>query len=659
MLMAACASIGRPEGGPRDETPPVYLRSNPAMGAVNVNPSRVEIYFDENVKVEDVINKVVMSPAQKQMPSVTANGRRLSVQFRDTLIPNTTYTIDFSDAIRDLNEGNILDGFAIDFSTGPTRDSLIIAGRLFQASNLEPAQGMLVGVHSNLADSALTTIPLDRIAKTNQRGEFIIRNLPEGSYQLFALNDLNRDYRWDRSEDVAFYDSVIIPTVENIMVADTLQSIAGADSIVSRPGSRYAPANLLLTWFNENYKAQYLQSYTRPDSMKIHLEMGAPSDTLPQLTILNGSLKGSNLNDHALLDRTALNDTLTYWITAPELTAQDTILMATRYLRTDSLNSLSWTTDTLKFTYRAKTAKKVDPKKIAANSDSVSAPKTRTFNINVNSKNTLDLHRPLSLSVSEPIATIDSTLISLEIKQDTVWHKLTNFTFGRDSLHHLLDYSLHSPWIGGERYRFTADSAAMVTIYGAVNKPLSQEFTVKPPEDYATLSFTIPQASDSIPVVVQLLNAQDVPVASAPAISGTATFTFVEPGTYYARAFIDLNRNGIWDTGNIASHTQPEEVNYYPKKLNIKKNWEITQAWDLYELPVDKQKPREITKNKPKTKEGDPATDTDEDEEYDESEIDPFTGRPYNSDAYGRGSNNSRNSNSGRNSGSAQTFQRL
>ena len=197
-LLAACASIGRPEGGERDELPPVFVRSNPEPGALEFKGNRLNIFFDENIKMEDVMNKVVVSPVQKQPPSISANGKRLTVEFRDTLVDNATYTVDFSDAIRDLNEGNILDGFAFDFSTGSTRDSLVISGMLFEARNLEPAQGMIVGVYSNLSDTAISTLPFERIAKTNQYGQFVIRNLAPGTYNVYAVNDLNRDYHWDR-----------------------------------------------------------------------------------------------------------------------------------------------------------------------------------------------------------------------------------------------------------------------------------------------------------------------------------------------------------------------------------------------------------------------------------------------------------------------------
>ncbi|MDE5930421.1 MAG: Ig-like domain-containing protein, partial [Muribaculaceae bacterium] len=249
ILACACASMGRPDGGARDTEPPVPLASNPPAGQLNFNGKRLTVTFNENIQLDDAFNKVVVSPAMSQPPAVSANGRRLTVEFRDTLRDSTTYTVDFADAIKDLNEGNILDGFALDFSTGPTIDTLRISGMVLGADNLEPAQGMLVGVHSNLSDTALTTLPLDRIARTNQLGQFTIRNLPAGRYRVFAIDDVNRDYRWDRSESMAFYDMTVEPTTEAFELIDTLRSSQGGDSIATRQGIRYLPNDILLSLY--------------------------------------------------------------------------------------------------------------------------------------------------------------------------------------------------------------------------------------------------------------------------------------------------------------------------------------------------------------------------------------------------------------------------
>lgn len=616
VLMAACASMGRPEGGPRDEVPPRYLSSNPAPGATNVKKPKLEIVFDENIKIEDVLNKVVVSPAQKTPPSINASGRKIIVELRDTLLDSTTYTIDFSDAVRDLNEGNILDGLAIDFATGPSIDSLQISGMVFEARNLEPAQGMLVGVYSNLADSAISTLKLERIARTNQLGQFTVRNLKPGNYNIFALNDANRDYHWDRSENVAFFDSVISPTASVSLSVDSLKTPDGRDSVVTRHKTDFSPRNVLLTWFNENYKAQYLQDYKRPENKRLTVRMAAPADSLPTLTIVNGPNAGRSDSDWARLDVNSTRDSLEYWINDSAVIKQDSMLVAMRYLRTDTLDRLSWTTDTLKFFHKPPKAKKPKKKKKDDEADSVPQLNFLTFRCVSNSKH--DIYKPLSFVASQPLDTILPEGVTLSMMRDTVWETLSRPAILPDSSGRLLRYYMPYKWEGGMKYRLSVDSAAVCGMYNEWNRPIKIEFTVKQPEDYANIYFKI--SDTDAPLIVELLSSADKTVATAPLINGIAEFNFVDPGNYYARAFIDANGNGEWDNGDLTSRRQPEEVYYYSKKLNVRKNWDIEQSWDIYALPVDMQKPLEIKKNKPATKEknqyGENNDDDDEDDLY-------------------------------------------
>ncbi|MDE7397825.1 MAG: Ig-like domain-containing protein, partial [Muribaculum sp.] len=315
MLLAACASIGRPNGGAYDYDPPVLVKSTPSIGGRNFTGNKVVLEFDENVQLQDISTKVVVSPAQKLNPSITANGHKVTVELRDTMLPNTTYTIDFSDAIKDLNEGNVIDGVAVDFSTGADIDSLKISGMVFEARTLEPAQGMLVGVYSNMSDTALTKLPMERIAKTNQYGQFTIRGLKPGNYRLYAINDVNRDYHWDRSEDIAFYDVLVSPQVADTVVTDSLLNVAGEDSLVTRRVVQYLPNDVLLTWFNENYIAQYIKDYQRQSRHKVSLVMGAPSDSLPIIRPVGGTLDGRPDSTWAILNRNAAADSLEYFIT--------------------------------------------------------------------------------------------------------------------------------------------------------------------------------------------------------------------------------------------------------------------------------------------------------------------------------------------------------
>lgn len=605
-ILAACASMGRPTGGEYDVDPPVYVQSNPAIGSVNFKKNHITIDFNENVQVEDVMNKVVVSPPQKNIPSITANGKRVTAELRDSMLDNTTYTIDFSDAIKDLNEGNTLDGFAIDFSTGDSIDSLRIAGMVFEARTLEPAQNMLVGVYSNLSDTAITTLPLERIGRTNQLGQFIIRGLKPGNYRIYALNDINRDYHWDRSEDVAFYDVTVSPYAEPTTVNDTLITLDGRDSIVTHPGTNYFPNDILLTWFNEGYKAQYLKDYTRPDRRRLLLNLAAPSDTFPTITLLNGPAAGKRIDELAILNTGMTRDTLEYFITDTALMAQDTMMLALHFLRTDTLQQLSWGDDTIRVLYREPKANKTKEKKVKKKkddeekSDSIVGPQLTFLNISAKTSNTQEIYLPIIFEMNQPLDTIIPEGLHLEMIRDTIFDTLAVPELVRVDPFNTMRYKVEYKWEPGVKYRFSADSASIVGIYNEWNKPFKHEFTARALEDYSLLAFNVTGVRDS--AIVEVLGSDDNPVAIAPLKDGVAEFPYLQPGTYYARLYIDRNGNGEYDTGNLLDSIQPEEVYYYPKKIVLKKNWDVEQSWDIYETPIDLQKPQEIKKNKPKEK---------------------------------------------------------
>lgn len=639
LLLAACASIGRPEGGPRDMTPPVMVSSTPAPGSVNVSNGRIDIIFDENITLDDPMNKIVVSPPQKKQAQISSNGRRVRITLRDTLRDSTTYTVDLADAVRDLNEGNILDGLAIDFSTGPSIDTLMISGIVVEGRTLEPAQGMIVGVYSTpVADTALTTLPMDRITKTNALGRFTIRNLKPGSYRVFAINDLNHDFHWDRSEDIAFLDRDISPSTMAIEVTDTFTDAAGNDSLVTRPATRFLPDDILLTWFNENYKPLYLVKHERPDARRLTLEMSTRSDSLPQLTLLNTVRAGARLDREAVLQSSPGLDSLTYWLRDTTLIGSDTLKIAARYLHTDTLDNITFTTDTLTFALRqAKKKKKRDEE-----TDSV--PKLEFVNIGISSRQPQDLNIPLLFETSAPAASIDSAGFRIEELVDSIWVPVAaKIPSPPDSLQPM-KLLTEMTWKPKTKYRVTIDSLAVTDIYGNHNRPFVQEVSTHAIEDYAALFFNIGDLGPDS-AIVELLSS-DKPVRLEPVRNGVATFEYVTPGAYYARLFIDRNHNGRWDTGSVADTVQPEDVFYFSKKLNLKKNWDVEQQWNIYETPVDLQKPEDIKKNKPPR----PKWETEEEREKrkkgnnddEEEEFDPFMNDPFAPQSPDRLSNSNR-----------------
>lgn len=642
-ILAGCASIGRPEGGPRDETPPVYVRSNPAQGALNVNRKRLEVYFDENIQLDDAFNKVVVSPAQKQAPVIRSLGHRVTVELRDSLVPDATYTIDFGDAIKDLNEGNILDGFALDFSTGDTIDSLRISGVLLDASNLEPAQGMLVGVYSNLSDTALTTLPLERVARTNSRGQFTVRGLKDIPYRVVAINDINRDNKWDRSEGVAFIDQPVIPSVESITVSDTLRNAAAQDSIVTRPGVAYLPDDVLLTWFTEDFTTHYIKNSSRPTRNRVNVVLSAPYDSVPRASIVKTpALEGVKWEDITLTERSEGNDSITWWITDKDALNVDSLTLALTYPKTDSLQNVVMTTDTIRFFYRPSSAELKAAKELAKlrekGEDTIPAPQV-FMDINATTGSSHDVYRPLVIESSTPWGTIDQSKITFKTTADSVWQNVQFTELAPVPGGSILQRQVAFDVIPGNKYIFQVDSAAIYDIYDNPIRPFKHEFTAKKLDAYSTLIFNISPSDPNI--MVELLDANDNVLRTEHAgPSGKATFKYVNPGTYYARMFYDDNADGKWTPGVVADKIQAEEVAYYPKKIDAKANWDVDLTWDIYQIPLDKQKPYAILKNKPKLKKGEKAPTDQEDQDVDE------WGNPINRN----NRNNTNNFNNGMNS---------
>lgn len=613
-VMYSCANIGNPSGGPIDKTPPIFMRSNPTPNAVNVKDRKIEIFFDEIVSLKDPSTKIIVSPAQTEMPRMSALGRKVTVELVDSLLPNTTYTIDFSNSIQDNNEGNAIDNFAFAFSTGSVIDSMRVSGYVLDSRTLEPMQSVVVGLQSNLADSAFHKEKLQRVALTNDRGQFTIRNVSPGSYHIFALKDLDRDYKFGNpTEDIAFLDSIIVPSIGSREAADTVYNdLNEIDTIMRATRPAYFPNDMLLSMFNEDRKSQYLANNLRVDSTRISLTFAAASDTLPSLSIVG---RNDVPDQWYTLERSQTNDTLTYWIRPPHLVSADTLMVATTYLRTDTASNLSWGTDTLKFTFQRQKAKK--KKK---NEETDSLEQIRFMELHPLANGTQEVYAPLLLQTGTPIERYSREAFHLQrkLQNDTTFYPAEIKSIAlRDSTLSRRDLMLKVDWEPGAAYKLAVDSLAMTDIYGLQTKPLKVDFNVRKMEEYGNIVFNIPAVRDS--AIVELLDGTDKVVLHTPVKNHRAELLNLQPGKYYARLFIDRNGNGKYDTGNYDMHLQPEETVYYPGAINLKKNWDVEQTWDIYATPIDKQKPEAIKKNKPERKKWEKVntekTETDEDEE--------------------------------------------
>ena len=596
VMLYSCASIGRPDGGPYDETPPRFIGSTPAAGALNNQRTKVSLLFDEFIKLEKATEKVVVSPPQVQQPEIKASGKRIQVNLLDSLKANTTYTIDFSDAIVDNNEGNPLGNFTFTFSTGTQIDTMEVSGTVLDASNLEPIKGILVGLHSNLNDSAFTKLPFDRVARTDSRGRFSIRGVAPGKYRIYGLMDADQTFTFNqKSEVIAFNDSLIIPRMEETIRMGTawVDSLT-YDTIVERKYMHYLPDDLILRAFKEFNYSQYLIKSERLVPQKFTFYFAGQADTLP-------TLKGLNFDerDAFVIEKNPRNDTIHYWVKDSLLFKQDTLAISLTYLYTDTLNQLVSRTDTLNLVSKQK-YKKEEPekKKKKKKKDEEDEPEpTKFLPVNVGAPSSMDVYGSISLTFDEPIARFDSAAIHLKEKVDTLWKDIP-FEFEQDSLN-LKRFNLYYDWEPGNEYEFSVDSTAFHGIYGLFTDKIKQGFKVRKLEEYASITFLVTGADST--AFVELLDAQDKVVRRRRLTDGGyADFYFLNPGKYCARLVNDRNGNGIWDTGNFEKGEQPEEVYYYNMILEPKANWDLDkQSWDIHAIPLDKQKLDELKKQKP------------------------------------------------------------
>ena len=611
LALVACASIGTPDGGPYDEEPPVLLKATPVLNATGVSVAKITLEFDENVTLENAFENVVVSPPQLQMPEIKYSGKTIMVELFDTLKPNTTYSVDFGNAIVDNNERNPYENFAYVFSTGDAVDTLAVSGVVLNAADLEPIKGMIVGLHSCLDDSAFTKLPFERVSRTDSRGRFTIKGIAPGKYRVYALSDANQNYLFDqKSEAVAWLPTVIEPHAAPAVRPDTIwRDSVTIDTIRYINYTRFMPDDLVLRVFKEDFMSQYLVKQTRDQHNKLALFFAAPNNTLPRLEGLD-----FDLTDAYILEKSARMDTLVYWLKDSMLYRNDTLALKLTYRVVDEAGDSIDRNDTLfvsakrrweavlkqqqkkheedmkNFMRKAKNSPDYDEE-----NPPVYVPKTKVLPVRFSGSNSMDLNAVCRFTFEEPLLSVDASKISVALKVDTLWTPV-DMVFRQDSTN-IRRYEMFAEWRPEETYMVTADSAAFKGLYGGVSEKFTREMTFKSLDEYAVLYVNIAGVRNN--GILQLLDARENVVMEQKTENGHCTFYFIKPGTYYMRLIFDANGNGKWDTGDFEKGIQPEHVSYYHHALDLRALFEYTQDdWDIG-TPLNEQKPLDITKQKP------------------------------------------------------------
>ena len=608
-IIVGCARMGSPDGGWYDDDPPRVIGATPEDKATNVKSKKITIFFDEFIKLEDATNKVIVSPPQLEQPEIKASGKKIIVELQDTLKDNTTYTIDFSDAISDNNEGNPMGNYTYSFSTGEQIDTFEVSGYVLDASNLEPIKGIAVGLYDDLADSAFKTKPLMRISRTDGSGHFVIKGVAPGTYRAYALQDADGDFRFtQKGEMIAFNHDTFEPSSKPDTRVDTVwRDSLHIDALLQKPYTHFLPDDITLLAFKQLQTDRTLLKTERVEPNKISMYFTYGDSLLPQIKGLNFKADSA-----FIIETNEKRDTIHYWIRDTTLVNQDTLSMDITYHVTDTLGNLVLQTDSAvdivpKVSYEKRMkekAKEIEKwqkeqdkkKKREEKYDSIYPVKPLEPKFAVPAS--MVPGQKITVEMPTPLMHCDTSAVHLYSQIDSLWYD-AECVF-RPVENSIRQYEILADWKLGVEYSLEIDSAAFVDIYGLVSNPYKQGIKVKTLDEFSSLTLNISgvEAVDTT-IIVQMLTSQDAVTQEVRVRKGKAEFKYVTPGKFYLRAFIDANGNGVWDTGDYDADRQAEAVYYYSKELECKEKWDVTESWNLTATPRFRQKPQAIVKQKP------------------------------------------------------------
>ena len=622
----------------------MLVRSEPAEAATSVNRQKITMRFNENIKLDNANEKMTISPPQVKAPTISSNAKTLTIELRDTLQANTTYTIDLGDAVQDNNEGNPLENLSLTFSTGDHIDTMKVMGTLLNAKDLEPVTGAFVGIYAldedgifpargkegdslQLAidsivalypDSIFSLRPFERAGKTDSYGRFTISGVGPGKYRMYAVKDGNTNYMYDvNTEDIAFVDSLIIPSVGSHTASDTIWNRFDSlkvDSIYVHEVTDYYPNDLCLRMFNEGHVIRYLDDMKWKDSTQITLNFAARMPEPPVITLLDEEDRGPARLDKdvwLICEPNPTNDTLVYWLRDSLVYHRDTLHLTVTYpftqngidiIRTDTMHLEKPEINVPEDQHpedKDDKKKKKRRKKDQEEAPKDTLPKTVFMSIKLlDSK--IDVGKRPRFETSAPLDSLNTEALHLEQQKDTIWVPL-DFELVQDSLR-LRRYTLHAKphFSPGQNYRLICDSASMFDIYGHPLDSIAMTFSEKKSDEYAHLLVNVQGVEGE--AFVQLLNEKDNPVQQVSVKNGQARFPQAPVGKCYVRLVEDRNGNGIFDVGSLDGRIQPENVFYLPKMLEMRENWDYSETWNVRATELDKQKPDELKQNKPKEK---------------------------------------------------------
>jgi hypothetical protein len=574
VIVSSCANQGMPTGGPRDSIPPVLTGTFPSYKSLNFRGNEVRLTFNEYIVPDQVSEQLVISPPLEKRPVILTKSRTLIVRFNESLQDSLTYSMDFKNSIVDNNERNPLEKLRFIFSTGDRLDSLRVAGKVVNAFNMEPLENTLVMLHKNLHDSAVYTLRPLYIARTDKEGLYLFDNVAEGQYHLFSLNDANTNLMYDEgAEEIAFHDSIIVPSAEYHAEADTLAS--GADSLLVAGHIHFLPEPIYLRQFTEEIYDQYLKTSRRDSPYQFTLVFNEPVRDTFSVRLVNEDIENWVVSEPNLK-----YDSLTFWITDTTLARQERISMEISYFQFDSINNLFVEKDTIELQYVEKedTRRRRRP---ARNEDEDAPEQIPQFSWTSNLSSTgFDLNKDIILTAPQPLKFLDPEAISVYLAEDTLKSPLP-VKVAPDSVEYRT-YRISYQWEDETSYTLAIDSAASENIYGLTSREILTTFKTRSRDYYGAINLAVTGTEGQI--LVQLLENKPEELVLREQIINkdqTVVFDYLPPDKYRVKAIFDRNRNGKWDTGSYQDKFQPEPVIYINEVIKVRSNWDSNLPWEL------------------------------------------------------------------------------
>ncbi|HVN58306.1 MAG TPA: Ig-like domain-containing domain [Bacteroidales bacterium] len=584
VALTQCAKQANPIGGPKDITPPVMVSSDPAPGSTSFSRKLITVTFDEYFTLDKLSEKFLISPPLKEKPKVTVKNKTLLIEFKGGLKDSTTYTLNFPDVIKDLNEGNLIPNFQYVFSTGKFLDSLSVTGNVVRADNLEAEKNVMVLMYSSIADSAPRKILPDYITVADENGYFRINNVKGGKYKLYALIDANSDNRYDMAEEsFAFSDSLFdvnplngikpLPSQpkDTVQVKKPVKKSGSARDEKAVKKDKVIPfykGDHKLYLFTSEKKERYLESSSRKVAYKMMFALSRPPDTM--------QFKFRLVTDPAspyLREESRNKDTVTIWLRDSTVYRRDTIRTIIDYPFTDSTGRVRYREDTLVMRYTAqKTRGKQAVKKLQVTENFQGGnikPGQRVF-----------------FTSSTPLIEPDTSRLRLYHlngkERERVKAGLKADSAGTRK------YYLVARLEEGEKYLLIRDKGMFRDIYGLVSDSAGIIVNVKNRDAYGHLVMSVSNGKGNL--IIQLLTQKEGVIEERKITDkGQADFPLLERGFYRLRVIYDLNGDGKWTPGNYDLKLQPEPVSYYREEVEVRANFDITDYWDVGLVNVKEQ----------------------------------------------------------------------